>query len=149
MIRRLGQRWNRLHKAVYALAVLALFHYFLQTKINVTQPVLMTGYFLWLMGFRLILRGRRTLGPLHLAALALAAGLGTAIVEAAWYGLATGVPAGRVLGANLTLAMGVRPAWWVLGSGLIVALLQVTMGLFRARPEPRPGRSVSEPLGGR
>jgi sulfoxide reductase heme-binding subunit YedZ len=37
MVRRLGGlRWRRLHQAIYAIALLALIHYFQQTKADVT-----------------------------------------------------------------------------------------------------------------
>jgi methionine sulfoxide reductase heme-binding subunit len=76
-IRRLGANWHRLHRAIYAIAVLALAHYFLQAKLNVTQPVLWSGFFLLLMGYRLIRRFELPEGPLGLAALAAAAGVAT------------------------------------------------------------------------
>ncbi len=57
MIRRLGaERWNRLHALVYWITALALLHFFLQSRLDVSQPVLMTGFFLWLMGYRLMKR---------------------------------------------------------------------------------------------
>ncbi|MBN9020909.1 MAG: sulfoxide reductase heme-binding subunit YedZ, partial [Rhizobiales bacterium] len=41
MIKRLGAiRWNRLHRLIYVITALALLHYFMQSKIDVTQPVL-------------------------------------------------------------------------------------------------------------
>ena len=44
MIRRLGApRWNRLHKIVYGIAALALLHFYLQSKADVFEPVLMSG----------------------------------------------------------------------------------------------------------
>jgi len=76
-------------------------------------------------------RGRR----LPLPALALVAGLVTALAEAAWYGLATsGVDPLLVLAANLDLAFGPRPAVWVLAAGLAVALLAALLALWRRRP---------------
>ena len=82
-IRRLGgARWNRLHKAVYAIGVLALIHFFLQSKIDVTQVVLMSGFFVFLMGYRLMHRyGLRS--ELLAAARAVAWAVLTAAIEAA------------------------------------------------------------------
>ena len=49
MIRRLGKAWPRLHKSVYLIAILGLIHYYLQAKIDVSDPVFWTGAFLLLM----------------------------------------------------------------------------------------------------
>ena len=55
MVRRLGgSRWRRLHQAVYLIALLALIHYFQQTKADVTVPTFAASLFLWLMGYRLL-----------------------------------------------------------------------------------------------
>ncbi len=55
MIRRMGSRsWTRLHRAVYFAAVLALVHYFIQSKLVVTEPTLFAGLFVWLIGYRII-----------------------------------------------------------------------------------------------
>ncbi len=124
MIKRLGAiRWNRLHRLIYVITALALLHYFMQSKIDVTQPVLMTGFFLWLMGYRaMAARGYKD-GLVPLLALSITAALATAAVEAAWYGLATGVGAWRPLLANLDFSYSIRPAWWVLAAGLGVTIV--------------------------
>ena len=55
MVRRLGPlRWRRLHQAVYGIALLALIHYFQQTKADVTVPVFAASLFLWLFAYRLV-----------------------------------------------------------------------------------------------
>jgi hypothetical protein len=47
MVRRLGgRRWRRLHQSVYVIAVLALVHYFIQSKLNVAEPTAVAGFFL-------------------------------------------------------------------------------------------------------
>ncbi|HYZ31780.1 MAG TPA: ferric reductase-like transmembrane domain-containing protein, partial [Crenalkalicoccus sp.] len=121
-MRRLGTAWGRLHRLIYLIAALALFHFFLQSKADVSEAVLTAGLFLWLMLWRaqpMAWRGR--LWPLPgLAPLAAAA---TAAVEYAWYALATNLPAERVLAANLDLTFGPRPAVWVGIAGLGVAAL--------------------------
>jgi len=39
MIKRVGAaRWNRLHKLIYAIAALAILHFYLQSKADVSQP---------------------------------------------------------------------------------------------------------------
>lgn len=131
MIKRLGSlRWNRLHASVYAITVLALLHFFLQSKVDVTQPVLMTGFFLWLMGFRLLKKRGVEVGLVALLGLAAFAGFGTALVEAGWYAARTGVMASRVLEANLDFSFSIRPAWWVLLAGLAMLPLHA----LRVRP---------------
>jgi methionine sulfoxide reductase heme-binding subunit len=133
-IRRLGRTWTRLHRLVYAIGVLALAHYFLQSKIDVSKPVFWSGLFLALMGWRLMHHFKLPTNPLTLAGLAAAAGLATAALETAWYALATGVPASAVLAANLDFSYDVRPAWWVAG----IVALSVPLTLLRGRPDRVP-----------
>lgn len=125
-IKRLGTvRWNRLHAIVYGLAVLSLVHFFIQSRLDVTQPVLMSGFFVWLMGYRLLRKRDVAINLLSLSALALTAGLATALIEVAWYASMTGVKASHVLAANLDFSFVIRPAWWVLWAGLALALVQL------------------------
>jgi sulfoxide reductase heme-binding subunit YedZ len=119
---RMGPRWKKLHRWVYLLAAGAVFHAFLQSKARADSAVLVAGIYLWLMAWRQ-LPGRWRAHPPALAALAVAAGLGAALVEYAWYALATKLPAGRILEANLGFDAGVRPAQWVVLAGLGVAVL--------------------------
>ena len=38
MIKRLGgERWNRLHKIVYPIAILGIIHFMMQTKLDITE----------------------------------------------------------------------------------------------------------------
>ena len=49
-ISRLGpQRWNALHRVVYGIALLATVHFFMQSKLEIYQPVLMAGFLIWLL----------------------------------------------------------------------------------------------------
>lgn len=121
-IRRMGQNWHRLHNAVYALTPLAVLHVFQQSRIDASQATLLLGLWLLLMLWRAARKAGRTAnGPGGLAVLAVVATLLTATLEAAWYGLATGVPWRRVLDANLALGADPRPAAWVLVAGLAAA----------------------------
>jgi sulfoxide reductase heme-binding subunit YedZ len=134
--KRLGRNWKRLHKLVYPASALALFHYYLQSKANVTLPVLFTGFWAWLMFWRLAPRRWQTRLVL-LPALAVLATLATAGIEASWYALATGVNARRVLFANLDVTFGPRPAVEVLLIGIAVflaAALRRLMGPRRRVP---------------
>lgn len=143
-IKRLGGRnWNRLHSMVYVIGVLAAFHFFIQSKADVYEPTLMAGFFLLLMFYRLAhWRGFALTSPLVLVAIAVLAALGTAAIEYAWYGIATGVPPGRVLAANLQFSFSIRPAWWVLATGLGVTLLALVRPWF-GRNEPVRGRRAA------
>jgi sulfoxide reductase heme-binding subunit YedZ len=121
-IARLGSmRWNALHRLVYALAVLASVHFFLQSKIDVWEATLMAGLLLSLFGYRLLHRVAGDVTPARLLALAVAAAALTALGETAWYAAATGVDAWRILAAQFDLAVTIRPAWWVLLAGLMAA----------------------------
>lgn len=52
-IRRMGSaRWNRLHRAVYASAVLGLIHYWMSVKADISQPALFGLAFAVLLGWR-------------------------------------------------------------------------------------------------
>ena len=125
-------------RALCFVALLGLVHFFLQTKIDVTEAVLMAGFFVWLMGFRLLRRRGRTIGPLPLGALAVAAGLATALIEAAWYATMTGVMAERVLLANLDFTYQIRPAWWVLAAGAAALAAHVVRSFVK--PPARTAR---------
>lgn len=130
-IRNMGPKWHRLHRLVYTITVLGLVHYFLQAKIDVSAPVFWMGVFLLLMGWRIMRRFHLPERPWALLLLAVTAALLTGGLEAAWYGLASGVPAGLVLSANLDFSGPIRPAWWVLAVGLALpaaALVQDLRG---------------------
>jgi sulfoxide reductase heme-binding subunit YedZ len=140
-----GASWRRLHRLVYPLAALALMHFTLQSKADVTEPMLMAGLFAWLMGYRAIAPAGGAPGVLALAGLAVAAAGVTGAVEFAWYALATGIDPWRVLAANLDVAFGLRPALWVGVAGLGAAVLRLLAGLRgpRRRARPAPGGAVT------
>lgn len=120
-VRNLGAKWKTLHRLIYAIAVLGLFHYFLQSKIDVSAATLMAGLFLLAMTVRLMIARRMALTPLSLAGAAVVGSLLTAATEFAWYGLATGIKPGKILLANFSVGFGLRPAVIVLLVGLVVA----------------------------
>jgi sulfoxide reductase heme-binding subunit YedZ len=130
--KRLRQRWKKLHKLVFPTVGLGLFHYFMQSKVDVSSAVFYTGLFVWLMLWRATPRPWQGRLPTYLA-LMLLSGLATAAVEVAWYAAATKVPALRVLAANLNLESW-RPAWQVALAGLVlVAAVLVRRGVGRLR----------------
>ncbi len=126
MIRRLGQRWRTLHSLVYAIAALALLHFMIQAKADVSEPVMMAGFFAILMLFRVFVKR-----GLHAWGAALAAELVspflTALIEATWYALVRHIPFREVLDANIDPDMAFRPSATVAAAGaafVIVALLR-------------------------
>src|SRR5437868_768702 len=63
-LRKLGRNWKRLHMIVYGLAVLMLLHYFLQSKIDVSQATMWSGFFLLAMSYQVAMKFRFALTPL-------------------------------------------------------------------------------------
>ncbi len=137
-LRTLGHAWKRLHRIIYLLAVLALFHYFLQAKANVAEPILFAGLFIWLMGWRLLPSGPDR-QPLPVLGLSFAAAALTAVVEYAWYALATRIDPMRVLRTETDLAYGPHPMGQVFLVGLCMA---IATALFWARHRERLRQSI-------
>ncbi len=130
MVRRLGgRRWQRLHQLAYLIALLALIHYFQQTKADVSVPTFVASLFAWLMGYRLLVRLRRRRGelaPWTLLALTLAVSGLTFLGEAIGIGIAFNVSPLRVLETTLDFDWEmIRPGWLVLGAGLCVVALDI------------------------
>ena len=141
-LKRLGRQWKPVHRLAYPLVALGLLHFYMQSKINVSEPVLMTGFFLWLMLWRLV-PARWRAAPWPLVPISLLAAAGAAGLEYAWYALATNLPAVAIFEANFDLDFEVRPAVWVFTAGLAVAALAGLFWggrqLFAGRPElPKP-----------
>ena len=142
MVRRLGGlRWRRLHQAIYGIALLALIHYFQQTKADVTVPTFAASLFLWLIAYRLVAwwQASQELSTLTLLALSLAVSIITFIGEAVGIGIAFHVSPLRVLNAAFDFDAGIRPGWQVLGAGLVV----VVIDFVRARWTNRAARTVA------
>ena len=144
-IRRMGAlRWNRLHSLVYPIAVLALVHFALQSKRDVTEAMTLMGLFILLMLARRV-DGKGTASPWVLMALALGSGVLAALAEASWYGVASGIDPWRVLAANLDWEMLPRPWVWVAAAGLVLAGLRAWRGVKasgRARGRAEAGSAA-------
>lgn len=142
MIKRMGAKeWNTLHNLIYPVTALAILHFYMQSKVDVSQPVLMSGFFFWLMGYRLMARRGYKEGLVPLLLLSVSAAVLTALAEATWYGVATGVGFWRPFLANFSFAIGMRPAWWVLFAGLAVtAVAEVRK---RTRGVLKRGRAIA------
>jgi sulfoxide reductase heme-binding subunit YedZ len=59
MMRRLGRRWKTLHRLVYPIAILAVWHFYWQVKLDTLEPVIYAAILAALLGFRLFDRRRR------------------------------------------------------------------------------------------
>jgi methionine sulfoxide reductase heme-binding subunit len=147
-VRRLGsRRWNALHRLAYGLAPLAVVHFFMQSKLETYEPILMAGFLIWLMAYRGLFWRNGEVSPFHLLLLAFAVARATAVGEALLYMFTSGVDVRLVLLAHLDIEMEVRPAGWVLAAGLLAA----AAGFWRyrpARPQPRAARTASRAISG-
>jgi sulfoxide reductase heme-binding subunit YedZ len=64
-MRRLGRRWQKLHRLVYVAAVLGCVHFWWQVKADIREPALYAALLALLLGWRLL---RRRRGPARVAA---------------------------------------------------------------------------------
>ena len=150
-----GLRWRRLHRLVYLIAVLALVHFFQQTKLDVTVPTLVTGLFIWLMGYRLIAWRWKRPGELPtwlLLALSVAAAALTFAGEAIGIAIAFNVSPLAVLQTAFDFDLDnldmVRPGWYVLAAGLGVVVIDLVCARWRTRRprKPAPARQPADPV---
>jgi sulfoxide reductase heme-binding subunit YedZ len=58
MMRRLGRRWQTLHRLVYIAAMLGVWHYYWQVKRDVREPLVYAAILAVLLGYRLVRRAR-------------------------------------------------------------------------------------------
>ncbi|MBV8877766.1 MAG: sulfoxide reductase heme-binding subunit YedZ [Gammaproteobacteria bacterium] len=66
MMRRLGRRWQSLHRLVYVIAILGVWHFYWQVKRDIREPLVYAGILAVLLGYRALrarLRGRDTASP--------------------------------------------------------------------------------------
>jgi len=120
--KRLRANWKRLHGLIYPAAVLAILHFFIQSKNNVGEATVAAGLFAWLMIWRWMPPKLR-MRYLGLALLAVGSALGALVFEVAWYGLVKNVDPLRILAANIDPDLAPRPALKVLLAGLATLLL--------------------------
>jgi sulfoxide reductase heme-binding subunit YedZ len=136
MVRRLGAtRWRWLHGAIYGIATLGLVHFFQQTKADFTLPVTVTGIFVWLLAYRVVAaqRARGELSALALAILTVAVAVLVALGEAVGIALWYRVSPIQVLQTTFDFELAIRPAWYVLLAGLVVA----GVAWWRGRAQPK------------
>jgi sulfoxide reductase heme-binding subunit YedZ len=120
--KRLKRNWKRLHLLIYPAAVLAIFHFFIQSKANVGEATVAAGLFAWLMIWRILPTKLRT-QYLGLVLLAIGATLAALLFEVGWYGLVNHVPPMRILIADSNPDLAPRPVHKVLLAGLAVIAL--------------------------
>jgi len=137
-VKRLGRNWKRLHKLAYGFAILALIHFFLQSKADVSQATLAAGVFAWAMTWRVLPVGRDR-GPLPLLGMAFVAGTMALLFEWAWYRFGTHIDPLRVLRGEFDVDYGLHPAGLVLLLGLLVAGLIELRNLAQTRFGAGPG----------
>jgi sulfoxide reductase heme-binding subunit YedZ len=147
MIARMGGRaWRRLHRVVYAIAVLGLIHFYMQSKADVWEPMWMAGLFTWLMAYRVLQWSRKRGGApslFWLVGLAVFATVFTAVGEAIYFWALMGVDPSIVIGVNFGTMAGVRPSWIVLAVGLATVLLGAAASVWKKRPR----KPAMAPLG--
>lgn len=136
MVRRLGgMRWRRLHQIIYAVALLALIHYFQQTKADVTVPTFAASLFGWLIAYRVVAwwQGASALSTLSLLAMTIVVSLLTFLGEAIGIAIAFHVSPMRVLSVAFDFSAGIRPGWQVLAAGLAVGALDFVRARWNSR----------------
>jgi methionine sulfoxide reductase heme-binding subunit len=142
MVRRLGgMRWRRLHQLIYLISLLALVHYFQQTKADVSVPVFVAAIFGWLLAYRVVgwWQGRAELSSVMLLTMTIVVAAVTLLGEAIGIAIAFNAPVSRVLPQIWDFEAGFRPGWQVLAAGFVVVLVD----LIRARTA-KPSRSASQ-----
>jgi sulfoxide reductase heme-binding subunit YedZ len=117
--KRLRRNWKRLHWLIYPAAFIAIVHFFIQSKVRISEPAFTAGLFAWLMLWR-ALPSKLQRNYAGLTILAAAATVATAIFEAAWYWLVNGRDPMVALAANFDPELVFRPAQKVLIASLLV-----------------------------
>jgi len=130
--KRLKRNWKRLHWLIYPAALLAIVHFFIQSKVKIGEAAFAAGLLAWLMLWRVLPHRLRT-SYAGLALLAVVATLATVVFEAAWYGLVNGIDPVRVLAANIDPDLTPRPAQKVLvASVAFIAIVAARRGFLAA-----------------
>jgi sulfoxide reductase heme-binding subunit YedZ len=74
MMRRLGRRWQSLHRLVYLIAILGVWHFYWQVKRDVREPLIYAAILAALLGYRVVRARMRRRDAAAPAARAAAAG---------------------------------------------------------------------------
>jgi len=54
MMRRLGRRWQSLHRLIYVIAILGVWHFYWQVKKDIREPLIYVGIVAVLLGYRAV-----------------------------------------------------------------------------------------------
>ena len=119
--KRLKRNWKRLHWLIYPAAFIAIVHFFIQSKVRISEPAFTAGLFTWLMLWR-VLPARLQKSYLGLALLAVGATVATVFFEAMWYWLVNERDPTLALLANIDPDLFPRPAHKVLIASILVIL---------------------------
>ncbi|OFX02018.1 MAG: hypothetical protein A3D94_08650 [Alphaproteobacteria bacterium RIFCSPHIGHO2_12_FULL_66_14] len=120
--RRLKRSWKRLHWLIYPAALLAIVHFFIQSKVKIGEAAFAAGLLAWLLLWRVLPPRLRT-SLLGLVLLAIGATLATVVFEVTWYGLVNNIDPARILAANIDPDLAPRPAQKVLITSVAVIVL--------------------------
>jgi sulfoxide reductase heme-binding subunit YedZ len=63
MVRRLGQRWKKLHRLVYVIVILGVWHFYWQVKLDTAEPLVYALMLTALLGYRIWRKYGRTSHP--------------------------------------------------------------------------------------
>jgi methionine sulfoxide reductase heme-binding subunit len=63
MMRRLGRRWQSLHRLIYPIAVLGVWHFYWQVKRDVREPLIYAGILTVLLAYRVLRARARRAAP--------------------------------------------------------------------------------------
>jgi sulfoxide reductase heme-binding subunit YedZ len=138
-ISRLGAaRWKNLHLLIYAIALLGLVHFFMQSKADVTEPTIMAGLIVWLVTMRQPKRFGWTLSPFVILACGIVAAFVTACGEALYFHIKTGADFADVFDADLDFSDAIRPCWWPLAASLAFSLFVALHRWMKSRGKSAP-----------
>jgi methionine sulfoxide reductase heme-binding subunit len=141
-VRRMGARgWQRLHNAIYVIAGLAVVHYLLSPDIYAEQ-YLMSGIYVWLVGWRVLNRYGLGTNAGALALLAVASSLFTAALEVAWIWAYQNYEPSEIVSIYFTFALGIPPMWIILGLGVVIALAAAGRQALRLKPAGVEARKI-------
>lgn len=59
MMRRLGGRWQKLHRLVYLIAIVGVWHFWWQVKKDISEPLVYAAILAVLLGYRLVTRWQK------------------------------------------------------------------------------------------
>jgi sulfoxide reductase heme-binding subunit YedZ len=144
MVRRMGgMRWRKLHWLIHPIIILGAIHNFMQSKLDIFHPTVLSGIVLFAMVYRLLHwklshASKSSTGELPLwmlGLLALATGAVTFLAEAIGYWLSYGVSVLIVLQFNFDFGAGIRPGWYVLAA----CASFFAVAVVRQRPDTRQG----------